>query len=184
MNEIDLLLRAYEGFVALPWNQGLAGSQKVWFAIYDKVLERRLRHRVDEFALATQRAKHRWTPIDVTDEFPKWLSGHENRDAYFGDADEFDLAKNDFLAATAQRIHHRLAESDEETVVAILGVATLFGIGHVSELISQIQLGIRGRLLVFFPGVYERNIYRLLDARDGFNYLAIPITPYKGAANR
>ena len=39
---------------------------------------------------------------------------------------------------------------------------------------------IRGRLLVFFPGVYEQNNYRLLDARDGWNYHAVPITASDG----
>src|SRR5437870_4368748 len=29
-------------------------------------------------------------------------------------------------------------------------------------------------LLVFFPGVYEQSNYRLLDARDGWNYHAVP----------
>ena len=37
-----------------------------------------------------------------------------------------------------------------------------------------------GRLLVFFPGEVEGNNYRLLDARDGWNYLATPITADKG----
>ena len=27
-----------------------------------------------------------------------------------------------------------------------------------------------------FPGDYERNLYRFMDARDGFNYMAVPIT--------
>jgi hypothetical protein len=31
-------------------------------------------------------------------------------------------------------------------------------------------------LLVFFPGQFDNNNYRLLDARDGWNYLAVPIT--------
>jgi hypothetical protein len=35
---------------------------------------------------------------------------------------------------------------------------------------------IRGRLVIFFPGEYDSNNYRLLDARDGWNYLAVPIT--------
>ena len=35
-----------------------------------------------------------------------------------------------------------------------------------------------GRLVVFFPGQFEQNNYRLLDARDGWNYLAVPITLY------
>ena len=35
---------------------------------------------------------------------------------------------------------------------------------------------VRGRMVVFFPGEYVDNNYRLLDARDGWNYLAVPIT--------
>jgi len=36
---------------------------------------------------------------------------------------------------------------------------------------------VEGRLLVFFPGEYhpENHTYRLLDARDGWNYLAVPL---------
>jgi hypothetical protein len=39
---------------------------------------------------------------------------------------------------------------------------------------------IKGRLLVFFPGEHDGGSYRLLDARDGWNYLAIPITAQEG----
>jgi len=35
---------------------------------------------------------------------------------------------------------------------------------------------VKGRLVVFFPGTYENNNYRLLDGYDGWSYLAIPIT--------
>jgi hypothetical protein len=42
--------------------------------------------------------------------------------------------------------------------------------------LQKIESHIRGRLVVFFPGVYDQNAYRLLDARDGWNYLATPIT--------
>ena len=47
----------------------------------------------------------------------------------------------------------------------------------VSALLNAVNDAIAGRLLVFFPGEHEGNSYRLLDARDGWNYLAIPITP-------
>ena len=47
----------------------------------------------------------------------------------------------------------------------------------VSALLNAVNDAIAGRLLVFFPGQHEGNSYRLLDARDGWNYLAIPITP-------
>ena len=63
---------------------------------------------------------------------------------------------------------------------ALLGAGTLFGLGDavkVSALLNAVNDAIAGRLLVFFPGDHEGNSYRLLDARDGWNYLAIPITP-------
>lgn len=48
---------------------------------------------------------------------------------------------------------------------------------------ERVEDAIRGRLLVFFPGEYQENHYRLLDARDGWNYHAVPITaaPMEGA---
>ena len=47
---------------------------------------------------------------------------------------------------------------------------------RVSQLMERVAPTIRGRLLVFFPGEHEHTTYRLLDARDGWNYLAVPIT--------
>ena len=48
----------------------------------------------------------------------------------------------------------------------------------------MIESDIQGRLLVFFPGVYEQDNYRLLDARDGWNYHAVPITAGEGEIRR
>jgi hypothetical protein len=50
----------------------------------------------------------------------------------------------------------------------------------VSALLNDVNDAIAGRLLVFFPGEHEGNNYRLLDARDGWNYMATPITPNGG----
>jgi hypothetical protein len=44
---------------------------------------------------------------------------------------------------------------------------------------GQLAPMVKGRLLVFFPGSYEDNNYRLLDGYDGWNYLAVPITADK-----
>ena len=71
-------------------------------------------------------------------------------------------------------------EVDEDTVVAVQGVAGLFGFTHVSLVLKKVVNDIRGRLLVFFPGEYEDNNYRLLDARDSWSYLAMPITLHNG----
>jgi len=59
-----------------------------------------------------------------------------------------------------------------------LGIAALFGFARVSELMGRIDKKILGRVVVFFPGVFDNNNYRLLDARDGWNYLAVPITTH------
>lgn len=69
---------------------------------------------------------------------------------------------------------------DDQTVVAVQGVASLFGFTKVSLVIKEIENDVRGRLLLFFPGEFDNNNYRLLDARDGWNYLAVPITLHTG----
>jgi hypothetical protein len=61
-------------------------------------------------------------------------------------------------------------------VVAVIGLASLFDFMRVSSLMERVEDTVRGRLLVFFPGEYTGNVYRFMDARDGFNYLAVPIT--------
>ncbi len=69
---------------------------------------------------------------------------------------------------------------DDEAVVGLLGVASLYGFLRISELIREVEQSVRGRLVVFFPGTKNENNYRLLDARDGWNYLANGITLHGG----
>jgi hypothetical protein len=38
-------------------------------------------------------------------------------------------------------------------------------------------------LLFFFPGEYVGNVYRFMEARDGFNYMAVPITSTESFIN-
>ena len=67
----------------------------------------------------------------------------------------------------------------EDFVVALQGVGSLFGFLKVKEVVDKLAPKVKGRLLVFFPGSYEDNNYRLLDGYDGWNYLAVPITADK-----
>ena len=69
---------------------------------------------------------------------------------------------------------------DEDTVVGVFGAACLYGFTRVSLVLKKVERDIRGRLALFFPGEYDNNNYRLLDARDGWNYLAVPITLHHG----
>ena len=176
-SRIARLVANYERHASIPWPATLAGPQRVWFAVYDKNDERRLRARVQEFEIATRRAGHGWSLVDVTDAFPLWLAAHEYRDSYFADPEALEVAMDDFLEHVASTVREHLRVADERTVVGLLGVGTLFGFIKVSALVKAVQDDVRGRLLVFFPGSHENNTYRLLDARDGWNYMAVPITP-------
>jgi hypothetical protein len=180
MNRIERLVQSYARHASLPWDPALAGPQKVWFAVYDKTDERRLRARVDEFAIATVRTGHQWLLHDVTDAFPRWIAAQEYRDSYFESPEDLGLALPTFADAVAADLRAVLASGDAgpDTVVAVLGVGALFGFTHVSKVVAAAQGAVRGRLLVFFPGEYEPNTYRLLDARDGWNYMAVPITAH------
>jgi hypothetical protein len=178
MSEIEGLLRAYEQFVRLPWDRTLAGPQKVWFAMYDPNQERRLRLRVPEFKVATESAGHGWLAIDLTDTFAVWMSQHEYRESYFEEPEDLELALDDYATYVADLVvqQMRAPTVDVNTVVAIVGIGSLFGLTRASALLEKIAAAIKGRLLVFFPGQHDGANYRLLDARDGWNYLAIPIT--------
>ena len=79
---------------------------------------------------------------------------------------------------TVQRIGNRQLTTRSSRS---LGVASLYGFMRVSELIRSVEPSIHGRLLiVLFPGTKNENNYRLLDARDGWNYLANSITLHGG----
>lgn len=182
MATVEPLLRSYEQFVRLPWPSGLAGAQKVWMAIYDEADERRLRARVGAFENATVGAGHGWRSCDLTDLFAQWMAAQEYRESYFESPEDMEMALEDFFLHVVGVVREALSAPgvDEKTVVAVTGVASLFGLMRVSRLVDQVSGSIRGRLLVFFPGEKDGNNFRLLDARDGWNYLAIPISASEG----
>ncbi len=182
MGRIEQLVENYGRFAVLPWEQNLAGAQRVWFAVYDKSDERRLRVRLDEFELETKNAKHGWKLVDVAGAFAEWMAAEEYHESYFQAPDDLEMAMSGFLDFVSARVKSALDDeaADANAVVAVHGIACLFGLVKVSDLIGAVESSIRGRLLVFFPGEYENNNYRLLDARDGWNYLAVPITAREG----
>lgn len=181
MGRIEDLAERYADHISIPWQRTVAGAQRVIMVVYDKDLERTLRARKGLFEEATRRTQHDWHEIDISDSFARWLGEDEYRDAYFEEPDDLGIKLDgEFTLYVANRIRSMLAKPEvgENAVVGLLGAGTLFGFIHLSEVIKKIEGDIRGRLLVFYPGQYENNKYRLLDARDGWNYLAIPITAH------
>jgi hypothetical protein len=154
--------------------------------VYPKADERKLRARFELFEMATTSSGHRWRQVDLTDAFAQWMADTEYREVYFEEPETLGMKlRSDFVQHAAQRLRGVLtADSvDEDTVVAVQGVACLFGLTRVSLVLRDVVKEIRGRLVVFFPGEYEDNNYRLLDARDGWNYLAVPITLHNGVSD-
>ena len=57
-DRIDQLVAEYRNQLRLPWSRTLAGPQRVWMVVYDPELERRLRLKLEEFAIETREAGH------------------------------------------------------------------------------------------------------------------------------
>ena len=117
----------------------------------------------------------------MTTWFAEWMAGIEYRDAYFQSPELLEMKlEGDFKKHVADRLEAIITDTDENTVVAVIGAATMYGFLRISELIRDVEQAIPGRLLMFFPGSKDGSNYRLLDARDGWNYLANGITLHGG----
>ena len=175
MNAIDRLLANYSRQVSLPWSGNVAGKQRVWFAVYPPAEERRIRARLPQFEELTLGAGHGWSTVDLTGLFPEYLANHKYRESIFKDPKHLK-AGSKLEDRAVELVSEACSHSDENSVVTIAGLATLFDYMRVSSLIERVEDSVTGRLLVLFPGEYQGNIYRFMDARDGFNYMAAPIT--------
>lgn len=183
MNKIEVLANRYRNHIAAPWQRNLAGEQKIIFVVYPQGDERRLRARLKLFEMATLESQHKWKLLDFTQTFACWMTGLEYRQVYFEEPENLVLPlETEFPAFVAGKLRKALTceEVDSDTVVAVYGIASLYGFTRASKVLGSVASDIRGRLLVFFPGEFENNNYRLLGARNGWNYLAVPITLHNG----
>ena len=183
MARIEELVTAYKNHIGTAWQRNLAGPQKTVFVVYPKTDERRLRARLEDFEVVTKQAGHGWRLFDFTTTFARWMAATDYREVYFEEpADLAMKLRSDFLKHAAGELRAVLTGTgvDDSAVVAVCGVACLFGFARVSLILKEVEHSIQGRLVLFFPGEFENNNYRLLDARDGWNYLAVPITLHTG----
>ena len=181
MSKIKRLMQSYSKYIAVPWRSDAAAAQRVIFCIYNEDDELRLRAEIGEFEIATRQSGHSWTLFDLTDTFADWLASQRYAKNYFKKPQLIYTLLHIYLAFIKQKFEGFLqAEgATEETVVALMGVGSLFGLLKVKEVVDKLAPLVGGRLVVFFPGTYENNNYRLLDGYDGWNYLAVPITADK-----
>lgn len=178
MSRIKRLINSYSRFIAVPWRDDAAAAQRVIFCVYNEDEELRLRAGMDEFEIATRQAGHDWAVFDLTDSFAGWLSGQKYAESYYRTPDLISPLLSKYLPYIVDEFKDFLAEKsvEKDFVVAVRGVGSLFGFIKVKEVVDELAPLVSGRLLLFFPGSYENNNYRLLDGYDGWNYLAVPIT--------
>ena len=181
MSKVKRLIRSYSRYISVPWREDAAAGQRVIFCVYHEIEERRLRARIDEFELATQQSGYDWAVFDLTDTFAAWLLSQKYVTSYFQKPHLLPTLLPKYLLYVTDEFEAFLQTNDigTNTVVALKGVGSLFGFLKVKDVVDALAPMVKGRLLIFFPGSYENNNYRLLDGYDGWNYLAVPITADK-----
>src|SRR5215475_8568637 len=135
MGRIEQLAEKYRQHISLPWQQTVAGAQRVILVVYDKDLERALLGRKQLFELATRETGHEWFEVDLANSFARWMAADEYRDAYFESPDDLQLKlDSEFAEYVAARIREVLQnrEANSTSVVAIFGVGGLFGFTRAS----------------------------------------------------
>jgi len=181
VSKIKRLISSYKDFISVPWRNDAAPAQRVIFCVYNENEELRLRANIDEFQLVTKQAEHEWAIFDLTDTFADWLSNQKYAKSYFEKPHLLTTLLPKYLAYITAEFEEFIQKKgiDNNCVVAIQGVGSLFGFQKVKDVVDKFAPLVKGRLLIFFPGSYENDNYRLLDGYDGWNYLAVPLSADK-----
>jgi Domain of unknown function (DUF1788) len=181
VSRVKRLINSYSKFISVPWRDDAAAAQRVIFCIYNENEERWIRAKIDEFEIVTRQAGHDWAVFDLTDTFATWLSSQRYATSYFQKPHLLATLLPKYRSFIIEEFANFLEHNNigENSVVAVKGVGSLFGLLKVKEVVDKLAPMVKGRLLLFFPGSYENNNYRLLDGYDGWNYLAVPITADK-----
>lgn len=185
MSRVSDLVDAYKAELSLTWEANVSGGERVWMLVYPLDLERRIRHALPNFELATTQADREWIVLDITDDFGQWLSSHRYAEAFYEEPSDLTQSILDqFEATLVARIRQILEAASSDAVVVLVGIGSIFPFLRASSVIKSVDSAVTGRLLVLFPGLHDpgNHSFRLLDARDGFNYRARVIDSQKDLA--
>lgn len=176
-DRLSKLLSSFDSHISIPWPKAVSADERTIFVIYNKEDELKLRARVGEFESSATQCGHPWLQLDVTHSFEDWMAEQEYKEGYFEDPEYLTGLYEDFSDELIAKLQSRIDENhDENSVVALLGCGALFGFASVSGLVEEVAKKVKGRLVVFFPGEYQNNNFKLLDAKDGWGYHATAIT--------
>jgi len=187
MSKIDQLATVFRDHVSVGWPSGSSGAQRVIMLIYDPNDERTLRKNLALFAQAAQTHDYAWYGVDLTSAFADWLGAHRYREEYFNEPDMLLAGANERFTKNAADVILQVLKRPQHTareIVGLTGAASLFGITSLSDVLARVDHAIKGRLAVFFPGRSRDGRYRLLDARDGWDYHAVAVQVESSGARR
>jgi hypothetical protein len=183
MTLAQTILERLKEHLALPWPENVSARERVVMVVYPPGDERKLRRVIESGEVAREIAAihHGWVEFDLAPEFSRWLAGSEYKERYLRRPERlWDDQGN--VRGLQEHLIERVAEKGKNMtandVLTLVGGGGLFGLLSVSSLIEKIESHVPGRLVIFFPGEHDakNNAYRLLGAKDGWGYLAVPIT--------
>lgn len=176
-DRLSKLITNFENHISLPWQKVISSEERAIFVIYHKEDELKLRARIAAFEQASVKNDHPWLLLDITNSFAQWLANEDYKEAYFEDPDYLTSQYEYFAEELVNKLVEQASDHQHaNNTIALLGSGTLFGITSVSGLVKVLGEKLQGRLVVFFPGEKVENVYRLLDAKDGWGYQAVSIT--------
>lgn len=176
-DRLTKLLKSYESHIDVQWNSALSAEERAIIIVYDKSDELKLRARLGEFELVTNNSQHGWQQYDLTDAFPNWMTSQKRVTPYFKRPHLLKTKNQYFFEDLVQQVVNSVQTAHTENdVLCLFGCGTLFGFVSISELLKAVSKQLSGRVVLFFPGEKIENVFRLLDATDGWGYQATTIT--------
>ena len=151
MSRIKRLIKTFDKFISVPWRDDAAAAQRVVFCVYHETEERALRTKIDEFELVSRQAGHDWFHHDLTNTFAEWLASQRYAKSYFNKPKLLATIYPKYLEYVALDFERKIVELEnaQNSVVAISGVGSLFG------------------------------LIKVKDGYDGWKFLAVPLTSDK-----
>ena len=177
MHSFDELLSAFRRQVRIPWRPDAPPSARIWILWHAPSMHLKIEGRLGEFEDATRQAGRGWTSLDLAPFFGQWIARHEFFDPLLAMPEEIRGMLPQLETAVCEAVLNGVSQTGSNDIFVIQGCGSLFGLAKLSSILDRVSHAIPGRLLVLFPGRHASGIYRLLDARDGWNYHAVPIPP-------
>ncbi|EJC1210116.1 DUF1788 domain-containing protein [Vibrio cholerae] len=176
-DRLSKLLESYESHIDIQWNSALSAEERAVIVVYDKSDELKLRARLGEFELVTKNSQHGWLQYDLTDAFPNWMMSQKRVTPYFNRPNLLKTKYQYFFEDLVEQIVTKVQdEHSQNDVLCLFGCGALFGFISISDLLKAVSKRLDGRVVLFFPGEKIDNVFRLLDATDGWGYQATTIT--------